>query len=189
MPIYCGVHFQELLDIRVQDVNLDSKTLLIAPGKGRKFRLLYPNAAFLTALSEWLRERAKMKVTYDWLWAFDTRRRMGNQESARCLTRRKPVRVSPTMPAFCRTRSAAPMRHSALLQVWIYALCRRASPSTTLIYTFASERPAETILSDLHEWSPSVVCDLAQQDADTIDLQAVRFTLSKLVYTQTNGGM
>lgn len=73
----CGLRFQEILDIKVEDVRLDMQTLLVAHGKGEKSRTLHPATPVLEALAEWLRERKLVKAQHDWLWAITTSRRVG----------------------------------------------------------------------------------------------------------------
>lgn len=73
----CGLRFSELLDLRVGDVRLDLRTLTVVHGKGEKSRTLHPAPLVQEALAEWLRERERIGAKHDWLWAYDTRRRMG----------------------------------------------------------------------------------------------------------------
>ena len=77
--IFCGVRAQELLDIKIPDVSLERGTLQIVHGKGGKSRTLYPTTDTFDAIKGWLALRAsgKKSIENDWLWAFDTRRRIG----------------------------------------------------------------------------------------------------------------
>ena len=128
-------------------MSLDSETLLIASGKGRKSRLFYPNLPCLTALSEWIRERAKMGVEYDWFWAFDTRRRMGEPGTRQMLEETKAraglADHKHIMPHTIRRAYATRCMAKGLDLRSLSASLGHAHPSTTLIYTFVSERPAE----------------------------------------------
>jgi site-specific recombinase XerD len=78
----CGLRFSELSSLKLQDVRFDLKTLTVVQGKGKKSRTLYPAACVLEAIEEWVRERSKIgthgnQISHDWLWASDTRRRVG----------------------------------------------------------------------------------------------------------------
>jgi len=76
--IYCGVRAQEVIDLHVNHVSINEKTLLVASGKGSKSRLLYPPVECISALSEWLAVREKdCKLPY--LFMFDRGRRVGYQ--------------------------------------------------------------------------------------------------------------
>jgi Site-specific recombinase XerD len=168
--IYCGVRFKELMDLRVQDVSLDSRTLLIASGKGRKSRLLYPNQACMVALAEWLRERAKVKARYDWLWAYDPQRRMGetglrqllDQTKARAgLSDHDNIQFHAMRRAYATRCLAKGMDLRSLS-----ASLGHSQASTTLIYTFASERPAEAMRDYADLRSPSLPPEVVVAELD-----------------------
>jgi site-specific recombinase XerD len=159
--IYCGVRFRELLDIRLQDVSLDSKTVLIASGKGRKPRCLYPNSTCLSALAEWMRERAKIKTKYDWLWAYDPARRMGENGLRQMLDETKAraglADHNNIVPHAIRRAYATRCLAKGMDLRSLSASLGHSNPQTTLIYTFASERPAEAMrdFADLRTDTPS----------------------------------
>lgn len=78
----CGIRFTELLDLKVDDIRPDLNTLTVRQGKGQKARTLYPSPTVILAISEWQAERRKLgtkgnQMGHDYLWAFDTKRRMG----------------------------------------------------------------------------------------------------------------
>lgn len=78
----CGLRFQEMLDLKLEDVRLDLKTLTVRQGKGSKARTLYPAPPVLEALAEWTHERRRVGshgriCEHDWLWAHNATRRMG----------------------------------------------------------------------------------------------------------------
>lgn len=75
--INCGPRAQELLDMRVGDLSLETKTLVIAHGKGDKARGLYPPPDTLASLREWLAVRSEMGCRHDYLWAITVTRRLG----------------------------------------------------------------------------------------------------------------
>ncbi|MES2461853.1 MAG: tyrosine-type recombinase/integrase [Armatimonadota bacterium] len=72
--IYTGVRAQELLDMRLPNINFDAKTLLVPHGKGDKSRLLYPPNEWWSAMREWVAQRPK--CNHDWIWVCDVRRRI-----------------------------------------------------------------------------------------------------------------
>lgn len=74
---YTGIRAQELIDLRLCDLNRGARKLTVAHGKGDKARTLTPPARFWTAMDAWLVERGKIGCKHDWIWAQDTRRRIG----------------------------------------------------------------------------------------------------------------
>lgn len=76
--VFAGLRRQELLDLRVTDVQPDgSGSLLVRSGKGGKSRTVYPCHECLTALQEWIAVRSE--CTHNWLWARDRSHRMGDE--------------------------------------------------------------------------------------------------------------
>lgn len=73
--VYAGLRREELLTLRVSDVQFDDKSILVRSGKGSKSRTVYPHPDCLTALREWLAIRPK-DCTHDFLWARDRSRRI-----------------------------------------------------------------------------------------------------------------
>lgn len=74
--VYTGIRAQELLNLKLSDLNLHSQKLTVAQGKGQKARTLSPPLRFWTALEAWLVVRDKMGCNHDWLWAQDKGRRI-----------------------------------------------------------------------------------------------------------------
>ena len=72
---YGGLRRAEVYSLRVSDVNLADKSLLVRNGKGNKSRKVFVCAAALTALREWLAVRQK-DCNHDWLFAYDKNRRL-----------------------------------------------------------------------------------------------------------------
>jgi site-specific recombinase XerD len=58
--IYCGVRRQELLDLRVADVNLGDRSLLVQQGKGQKSRVIPLCQEAVGPLLEWIPMRRKL---------------------------------------------------------------------------------------------------------------------------------
>lgn len=73
--IFGGVRRQELLDLKVADVDLKEKRLLVRSGKGSKSRSLFLCQACVDALRAWLAVRPRAK--HDYLFLVDSRRRLG----------------------------------------------------------------------------------------------------------------
>jgi site-specific recombinase XerD len=76
--IYGGLRRKELLDLRVDDVDLAEGRLLIRSGKGRKSRSLYVPEECVEALRDWLAVRQGMGCRHPYLFTTDPRRRMGD---------------------------------------------------------------------------------------------------------------
>jgi site-specific recombinase XerD len=68
--IYTGVRAQECLDIRVEHVDHERRTLTIHAGKGSKTRILHPCPDWWTAMGEWLLQREE-DCRHPYLWAQD----------------------------------------------------------------------------------------------------------------------
>ena len=71
--VYGALRRQELLDMRIADINLKDGSVTIRSGKGQKPRIVWPHRECLIALREWLAVRPKAEQ--DWLWPFDKTRR------------------------------------------------------------------------------------------------------------------
>jgi len=54
---YCGLRIQETLDIKLKDINLDSKELIIRKGKGNKQRVVIINNKIVGAIRSYLKVR------------------------------------------------------------------------------------------------------------------------------------
>ena len=66
---FTGVRADELVNIKVQDVLVGRRELLVVNGKGGKSRTLYPPTNFFIAMEAWLHEREKLECDHDYLWA------------------------------------------------------------------------------------------------------------------------
>ena len=73
---------QELLDLRLADVNLPEKSLLVRCGKGSKSRKVFICQTGIDALREWIALRGESKAEY--LFLYDRARRI-SQEGLRVL--------------------------------------------------------------------------------------------------------
>ena len=75
MLLYAALRRQELLDLRLPDINFADGSVVVRSGKGQKARTVWPNHDALVAVREWLRLRLDAKE--DWLWPVDRSRPMG----------------------------------------------------------------------------------------------------------------
>jgi site-specific recombinase XerD len=83
--IFGGLRRQELLDLRVSDIDLSEGRILVRNGKGSKSRSVYVCDDGKAALAEWITLRAVMGCRHDYLFVTDARRRMGDQGLDRML--------------------------------------------------------------------------------------------------------
>jgi len=72
---YAALRRQELLDLKLDDVHLKERCVVVRQGKGKKARTVYPHSDCLDALRQWLALRPR-DCKHDWLWAFDRNRRI-----------------------------------------------------------------------------------------------------------------
>jgi len=75
---YGGLRRAEACDLRITDVNLADKSLLVRSGKGAKNRMVFVCTDAVNALREWLAMREK-DCKHDYLFAIDRNRRMHRQ--------------------------------------------------------------------------------------------------------------
>ena len=75
--IYGGLRRQEALDLKVGDVDIKDKSIVVRQGKGQKSRIIYPHPDCILAI----RELVAMRPTncrHDWLFAFSKARRVAD---------------------------------------------------------------------------------------------------------------
>ena len=78
---YGGLRRSEICDLRLGDVNLADKSLLVRSGKGGKSRKVFVCSDAVNALREWLAVREK-DCQGDWLFMYDRARRLHHQSIA-----------------------------------------------------------------------------------------------------------
>lgn len=61
---YSGTRISETLNIKLEDLNLQTKELLIRTGKGKKQRTVYLNAKIIDSIREYLKVRLKKNSCY-----------------------------------------------------------------------------------------------------------------------------
>jgi site-specific recombinase XerD len=89
--IFCGLRRQELLDLTVQAVNLEERSLLIQQGKGQKSRTVFLCDEALEALRDWLVVRRGMRSPHDALFIVSDRRRFGETTLASMMEEVKAI--------------------------------------------------------------------------------------------------
>lgn len=146
--IFCGLRSAELLDLKVSDINIGGKTLLVAHGKGDKSRVLYPPDECLEALSKWLQIRPNDHPT-TWLWAYGKDRRYAEHglhslletvKATAGLAGRDNIKPHSIRHAFA-TRM---MENKADIKS-IQAALGHSDANVTLLYLHASEQPAKAM--------------------------------------------
>jgi site-specific recombinase XerD len=163
--VYTGLRFQEVLDLKVSDVKLDARTLLVASGKGDKSHLLYPPSPCLEALSEWLAVRdipgsRGPAYQHEWLWADTPGRRVGCTSFRNLLEEVKAAaglrehdNIKPhSLRHFFATNLD---QNGAPLKV-IQAALGHSSAQTTLIYLHSTEKDTQRMadFSNIRELLP-----------------------------------
>jgi site-specific recombinase XerD len=88
---YTGIRASELVDLTLKDISVESGTLLVASGKGRKSRTLYPPESFFVAYKGWLAEREKISPTHDYVWTQGANRRISDEWLRRHLEEIKAI--------------------------------------------------------------------------------------------------
>ncbi len=146
--VYTGLRFAELLNLRVEDVRFGDGTLLVANGKGGKSRLLYPAPPCIHALSEWVSVRSSMRCCHGWLWAHDTRRRVGEWGMRQMLEEIKAIAGiadhTNILPHAFRRAFATRLTETKGLMAASHALGHQ-SPSTTFAYLYLGEDAAKAM--------------------------------------------
>ena len=54
---YTGLRISEALNVKLDDINLETKELIVRKGKGEKQRIVYLNTKIINAMREYLKER------------------------------------------------------------------------------------------------------------------------------------
>lgn len=71
--VFAGLRRQELLDLRVGDIDLDDRSILVRAGKGSKSRKVFVCRECHAALKEWIVLRPECE--HDYLWVRNARHR------------------------------------------------------------------------------------------------------------------
>ena len=156
--VFTGVRNQELLDVKMEHLDLPGRCLLVASGKGSKSRTVFLTAETVAALTEWLIHRGT--CTHDWLWAYDTGRRIGKASLAQCLKEISAIagfkgnkNIRPhSLRHSCASRM---MSNGASIKV-VQAALGHASIAQTATYLHLGEKEAEKMadFSKLSQLTP-----------------------------------
>lgn len=158
--VYTGVRAQELLDLRICDLNRHARKLTVAQGKGQKARTVVPSKPFWTAMEAWLAEREKMNCKHDWVWAQDTSRRISYDYLLRRINdiaaRAGYKGASNIKPHSLRHWFATHALRQGANAKHIQIALGHANIETTYIYLHADEQDAE-VMAELTDFDPDVV--------------------------------
>jgi site-specific recombinase XerD len=152
---YGGLRRQELLQLRIRDVNFEDRALTVASGKGSKARTIYPCRECFEAVREWLVYRPNAEQ--DWLWCYGEKRRLHDNGLTSLIEDLKTIAGLQGNRAIachsirhnCATRL---MRRGAPLRDLMHFL-GHSHLATTAIYLHADEESARRI-SELGSLAP-----------------------------------
>lgn len=71
--IYTGLRISELLNLKMEDIDLSEKVLIVKKGKMQKDRLIPLNEKLIIALKEYFKERERLKRSCKYLWVSSNR--------------------------------------------------------------------------------------------------------------------
>lgn len=146
--IYGGLRRQELLDLKLSDIRLTEKRIIVRSGKGSKFRTIFPCDECLEALTEWLAVRED-DCDHDWVFARNRAHRVSYDGLKISLDRLKAVsglrdhaNIQPhSLRHNCATRL---MRNGADIRS-IQAFLGHSDLVTTSIYLHTDEEQQRSI--------------------------------------------
>lgn len=140
--VYTGVRVSELCSIRINDIDLKSKTLKIRSGKGDKDRLVVFSDDVVPDLKLYMMESRGRKGKADYLFPTSKSKRISPvtvERIIREIVKRSGVSKKVTPHTFRHTFATSLLRNGADLRI-IQILLGHASISTTQIYTHVDER-------------------------------------------------
>ncbi|MBV7276052.1 tyrosine-type recombinase/integrase [Clostridiaceae bacterium UIB06] len=65
---YAGLRISECLDLKLDDIDLTAKEIVVKCGKGNKQRIVYINSKIIDAVKEYLQERKCKQIDLDYLF-------------------------------------------------------------------------------------------------------------------------
>ncbi len=138
--IYTGIRKEELRNLRMQDINLENKTLFVFNGKGDKDRILPLHNNLIIILEEYLKDRKRLKKHCPYFFtAMRQDSRMGDSVIKRLITKIRDKSKIDFHPHLLRHTFATLMLEGGCN---LYALSRMLGHSdikTTTIYLAASK--------------------------------------------------
>lgn len=140
--VYTGIRVSELCAIRIQDIDINSKTLKIRNGKGDKDRLVVFSDRVVSDLRMYLGELRESKGKGDFLFPTSKSKRVSPvtvERIIRNVVRRSGIQKKVTPHTFRHTFATSLLRNGADLRI-IQLLLGHSSISTTQIYTHMDDR-------------------------------------------------
>ena len=170
--VFAGLRREELLCLRVSDVNPKDGSILVRSGKGGKSRTVYIGESCRMALREWLALR-QTDCKHDYLWARDRSRRVYECGLVSMLEQVKAIaglagRENIKPHSLRHNYATRLMKNGADIKS-IQAALGHAQLTTTAIYLHLSEEAAKQT-AHLAELS-SAAQGKAKDDGKIIDLQ------------------
>ncbi len=140
--VYTGIRVSELCSIRIQDIDVNSKTLKIRNGKGDKDRLVVFSDKVVPDLKLYLMEMKDGKARGDFLFPTSRSKRVSPvtvERVVRNIVKRSGLQKKVTPHTFRHTFATSLLRNGADLRI-IQLLLGHSSISTTQIYTHMDDR-------------------------------------------------
>jgi integrase/recombinase XerD len=140
--VYTGIRVSELCSIRIQDIDLNNKTLKIRNGKGDKDRLVVFSEKVVPDLKLYLMDVRDKKPKSDFLFPTSKSKRISPvtiERLVRVIVKRSGITKKVTPHTFRHTFVTSLLRNGADLRI-IQILLGHSSISTTQIYTHVDDR-------------------------------------------------
>lgn len=64
MLAYAGLRISEALNLKMNDLNIVTREMVVSEGKGKKKRIVFMNDKVINALKEWLKERSEVDSNF-----------------------------------------------------------------------------------------------------------------------------
>lgn len=159
--LWAAVRRAELLDLKVTDINLADRSLLVQRGKGNRTRLLYLPETAVSAVREWIALRGE--ATHPFLWCADVNRRLhikGLAALLQDLQARAGLHTCDALkPHSLRHWRACDMLRAGADLKTISTVLGHSNVQTTAVYLHSTEREARhaaelSCLTDIRPQSP-----------------------------------
>jgi site-specific recombinase XerD len=145
--IFTGLRRTEVLDLRLQDVDLARNAVYVAHGKGNKARWVPLCSDAKPYLSRWLELRPEAQ--HDWLWAYGQARRLSANGLAAILEKAKEVagyrNAENIKPHSIRHRAATRLLQNGADLRSVQAWLGHSHLTTTAVYLHTDEKRLQSI--------------------------------------------
>jgi len=134
---YTGMRVSELCNLKLEDVDLENKTIHIKSGKGDKDRIVIVEDKTCSVLRKYLNERRKMKIDTPYLFISKQKRPMSPLSVQRLVKKyaiKSGIKKDVTPHVLRHTLATTLLNRGADIR-FIQALLGHSSISTTQIYT------------------------------------------------------